>query len=116
MKVYQATRNQDLTEGRGPEVTIGYYQTPGEAYQACRGRSVQGSDGRVVEVDVPWTESLAEAVEMLIRRDTVTVYDGRDWNPAFDPRINDPEWAEYQRLHAKFGDIATSRSTATGRR
>lgn len=41
---------------------------------------------------------------------------GRDWNQAFDPRINDPEWAEYQRLHAKFGGPTTSRSTAAGRR
>lgn len=52
--VFVVTRNSDLTEGRGGNLTEGYYDDLDEAIAAARGISTQGSDGdvyRLVEIN-----------------------------------------------------------------
>lgn len=47
--VYAAVSNSDLNSGKGADVVVGYFWGHDEAYRFGRGRSVQGSDCKVVE-------------------------------------------------------------------
>lgn len=53
MKVYEATKNSDRTEGRGYPVTIGVYTDIEDAVAAVKGMGVMGvGDGDVYELEV----------------------------------------------------------------
>lgn len=50
---YEARRNHDLTEGRGPMVAMRTTLDENLAYQTCRGWGVQGrGDGEVLRVTI----------------------------------------------------------------
>lgn len=50
---YEARRNHDLTEGRGPMVPMRTTLDENAAYQTCRGWGVQGrGDGEVLRVTI----------------------------------------------------------------
>lgn len=117
MEIYIAKENSDLTEGRGPMRVVGYYTNENAAVAAVKGRGVMGvGDGEVVSVEVLDTY-LVDADHP--HRDHTQFYEIRvygyrkNWNGKWDygyvdlrdaPK-NDPEYATYIRLQAKFGGM-----------
>ena len=91
-KLYIATENSDLTEGRGHTVVTGIYTDPDVAVKAVRGRNVMGvGDGDVYEVELvngSWNGELYE-----------NKYYG------YTSEGDDPEFDEYLRLKRKFGKL-----------
>lgn len=49
--IYMIYANMDGTEGRGPSVPIGYFESEAQAYEFAKGKDVQGSDARVREYE-----------------------------------------------------------------
>lgn len=104
--VFKVTRNSDLTEGRGPEVTWGYFSTASQAVREARGINVQGQNGMVWAIGVPFVETPEQAFAVLHHLDTQSlIHNGRKWtDEKYDPKTIDPEWTEYKRLKEKFNE------------
>lgn len=94
-KIYKVTRNSDLTEGRGPDVLVGYYKTAAEALAVARDRS-------------NWTMGTSPACVITVMDTTRKLLEFRpfyaygkfaDGTP---DRELDPEYEEYLRLRRKF--------------
>lgn len=100
--IYIARENSDLTEGRGPMRTLGYYTEPEPAIARVQGRGVMGvGHGEV------------STVKLDIGRVEERLFWGNHANPAGkwvygyadnrdDPILSDPEYPEYVRLRKKF--------------
>lgn len=50
INAYEAYTNSDLTEGRGRDVHIGYFEQEADAKRASQGKGVMGSDAWVRKV------------------------------------------------------------------
>ncbi len=124
MALYLACQNSDLTEGRGGYVGIGLFDNEEAAVAAVQGRGVMGvGDGQVYELidAVKVFSTIEEWVEAKTPRPGINPQPGmsrltygyrKDWKGKWgygyadnrDAPVNDPEYAEYQRLQQKFGD------------
>lgn len=102
-KLYIATENSDLTEGRGHTVVTGIYTDPDVAVKAVRGRNVMGvGDGDVYEVELvngSWNGELYENKYYGYRQ-----INGH-WGYGYTSEGDDPEFDEYLRLKRKFGKL-----------
>lgn len=60
--VWEAYTNSDLTEGKGSDVHIGYFNRESDAKQAVKGRGVWGTDASVrpAEIHIKIYESYKE--------------------------------------------------------
>lgn len=111
--IYEATQNSDLTEGRGHDVTVGYFDHVEKAVLAIKGKGVMGvGDGDVWEITTGAPVKLKGHVG-LINGTRVKVYGYRQnlaskWGYGYiDNRdelakLADPEFQEFLRLKEKF--------------
>lgn len=103
LAIYEATRNSDTTEGRGHDVTIGYFTELSDAVRAAKGKSVMGNDGNVYECHV--NDSFSEFNERDATKHLVYGY-RKDWKGSWsygyvdnrDAPVNDPYYTEYAKL------------------
>ena len=66
--IYEATRNSDLTEGRGRDITIGLFTDLEEAVKCVQGQGVMGQGaGEVYEVKVD--DELLDYGESVVRKE-----------------------------------------------
>lgn len=49
--IYMVYANMDRTEGRGPSVPIGYFESESQAYEFAKGKDVQGTDAKVYKYE-----------------------------------------------------------------
>lgn len=101
IKIYLATENSDLTEGRGHTVIKGAYLNPDDAVKAVKGRNVMGvGDGDVYEISIEggvWKGNIYDTLFYGYRQ-----HNGR-WGYGYtNEKDDDPEYIEYLRLQAKF--------------
>lgn len=103
IKIYLATENSDLTEGRGHTVVKGAYLDPEEAVKAVKGRNVMGvGDGDVYELNIEggaWKGNIYENRYYGYRQ-----INGH-WGYGYTNEEQDPEYDEYLRLQKKFGKL-----------
>ena len=124
MALYLACHNSDLTEGRGGQVGFALFDNEEAAVKAVKGYGVMGvGDGEVYRLGDPekvfstveeWKDagSPKPGVNPQHGRDTHVYGYRKGWNGKWgygwvdnrDAPMNDPEYAEFQRLRAKFVD------------
>lgn len=106
-KLYIATENSDLTEGRGHTVVKGIHVDPQDAVKAVLGHGVMGAgDGDVYVVELTngsWNGNLFQNKYYGYRKR------GSQWGYGYvnveDDPAPDPEYLEYLRLQKKFGKV-----------
>lgn len=108
--VYEVRQLQDLTEGRGPMVTRGYYPNESDAFDFLESiYGVQGTTSGKEIVKVIYKEP--EPGFTHFGREEIRVWGYRrgpdkksslGWTDFRDIPENDPEYEEYLRLHKKF--------------
>lgn len=107
MDIFLATRNSDLTEGRGPIHLFGIYTDPEDAVEAVKGQGVMGyGDGSVYVVKANTTLSKGAYSNLVYgyrRANGVWGY-GYVVDSVYAPEP-DPEYLEYLRLHEKYGNV-----------
>lgn len=102
-QLFEAAHNSDQTEGRGHMVGFAWFDTLDQALEATRGHGVMGQgDGDVFLLEILTDLEQINTNRGPLRR--TRIYDGnsKTFTPGWHPDGVDPEWAEYQRLRAKF--------------
>lgn len=112
-KFFVSKINSDQTEGRGAMRDYGVFTDHDAAYQKVKGQGVQGcGDGDVYirsyyrctgcpEI-VQKDERIYLGSEWLRKNALPSEFAADGWRVDFSPLANDPEYAEYIRLKAKF--------------
>lgn len=112
MIVYEARRNADQNEGRGPMVTFALFDNEKQAVRAVKGQGVMGvGDGEVLMTTVYSTVQEMVANEKMSFSELVYGYRkdpfgkwgyGYADNREFAALEKDPEYQQYLKLKAKF--------------
>ena len=108
-QLFLATRNSDLTEGRGHTLVFGIFTEAAPAVEAVKGQGVMGvQDGSVytVEVDTTYDRGMFARENLVYgyRQDRAGNWGyGYALDSEYEPEP-DPEYLEYLRLHEKWGN------------
>lgn len=110
MQLFLATRNSDLTEGRGYTTIIGIFTEALAAVNTVKGQGVQGvGDGSVyvIQANTPYLDGGVYSRDNLVygyRQDRSGKWGhGYAIDSEYEPEP-DPEYLEYLRLHEKWGN------------